>query len=336
MYHLHLTRNLRSMLFLLIAAGVIAAGWTLWWANRTGLPDSWRAAIEREISQQGAHVKIGGLSYLPLRGVVASKVHVFSDPDRQHEISRFERVVLDFDKTKLARGIVHLNKVVLRDAALSLPVDPDEPRSRSLDVSGANGTLLMPGGRRFEIRNASGLIAGIEVNLNARLIGQQPSGEPPAEASEVKKRRTLLDRIIRELDAWHFEDQEAPRIDITIEGNANDPEALTAKFTLQAPMLEKNQHRLEDVRAEGEITGDLLTITRLTARDSRGELDGRLDYDLSDRAGRFDLQSSLELAPLLSAWFGLPQPRDLVIGGGQNWRQRAASSSMRRWCRRFT
>ena len=317
MYHLHLTRNLRSLLYLLIAAALMAAGWTLWWANRTGLPDSWRAAIEREVSRHGAHVKIGGLSYLPLRGVLATKVRVFSDAGHIHEISRFERVVLDFDKTKLARGIVHLNKVVLRDATLSLPVDPDDPQSRSLEVSGANGTLLMPGDQRFEIRNASGRIAGIEVNLNARLIGQQSSGELPTEASEVKKRRTLLDRIIRELDAWHFEDQEAPRIDVTIEGDANAPEALTAKFALQAPVLEKNQHRLEDFRAEGEITGDLLTITRLMARDSRGELDGRLDYDMSDRAGRFDLQSSLEITPLLSAWFGLPQPRDLVIGGGQ-------------------
>jgi hypothetical protein len=317
MYHPHLTSNLRSLLFLLIAAAVIAAGWTLWWANHTGLPDSWRAAIEREVSRQGAHVKIGGLSYQPLRGVVASKVRVFSDPDHQHEISSLERVLLDFDKTKLARGKVHLNKMVLRDATLSLPVDPDDPQSRSLEVSNANGTLLMPGGRRFEILNASGRIAGIEVSLNARLIGQKPTGEPQAEEFEVKKRRILLDRIIRELDAWHFQEQQAPRVDITLEGDANDPGALVAKFKLHAPVLEKNQHRLEEVLAEGEIVGDLLTLTRLMARDTRGELDGRLDYDLSDRAGRFDLQSSLEITPLLSAWFGVPQPRDLVIGGSQ-------------------
>jgi hypothetical protein len=317
MYHLHFTRNLRSLLFLLIAAGVVTAGWALWWANRTGLPDSWRAAIEREVSQQGAYIKIGGLSYLPLRGVAATKVRVFSDPKHLHEIASLERVLLDFDKTKLARGKVHPNKLVLRDAALSLPVDPDDPQSRSLEVRGANGTLLMPGNRHFEIRNASGRIAGIDVSLNARLIGRKPAGDPPTEASVVKKRRTLLDHIIKELDAWHFEEQEVPRIDIFLEGDANDPEALTAKFAVLAPVLEKNQHRLENVQTEGVIIGDLLTVTRLTARDPRGELDGRLDYDLSDRAGRFDLRSSLEIAPLLSAWFGLPQPRDLVIGGHQ-------------------
>ncbi len=317
MFHLHFTRLLRSILFLLIAAAVILSACTLWWANRTGLPDSWRAAIEREISQHGAYVEIGGLSFLPLRGVEANKVRVFLDPEHTHEISTLERVLLDFDKTKLARGIVRLNKLVLRDAALTLPLDPENPQSRSLEIRNANGTLLMPGGRRFEIRNASGQIAGIDLTLNARLTGREPRGESPSEASKLKQRRILLDRVIRELEAWHFAENETPKLGIFIEGNANDLDALVAKFTLHAPVLEKQQHRLDEVRAEGEIIGDLLTMTRLTARDARGELEARLDFDLSDRAGRFDLRSSLEIAPLLSAWFGLPEPRDLVIGGRQ-------------------
>ena len=47
MFRHHLTRNLRSLAFLLLAAAVAAAGTMLWWANRTGLPDSWRAWIEQ-------------------------------------------------------------------------------------------------------------------------------------------------------------------------------------------------------------------------------------------------------------------------------------------------
>jgi hypothetical protein len=317
MHRLHLTRNLRSFGFLLIAAAFVTAVWLLWWANRTGLPDSWRATIEREISRQGVHVKIGGLSYLPLRGVVASKVRVFSDPAHQHEISNLERVLLDFDKTKLTRGIVHLNKLELRDATLTLPMDPDDPESGTLKVTGANGTLLMPGGRRFEIRDARGRIAGIEVSLNARLIGYHRAGDSPSETSDIGKRRKLLARIIRELDQWHFDPENPPRIGIFIEGDANDSTALSAKLTLRARSLEKNQHRLDELSAEAEITGDLLTLTALRARDPRGWLDGRLDYDIGDRAGRFDLQSSLEIAPLLTAWLGLPPPSQIVIGGGQ-------------------
>jgi len=317
MYRLHFTRNLRSLIFLLIAAAVVTGGWLLWWANRTGLPESWRAGIENEIGQRGVHVEIGSLSYLPLRGVVASRVRVFSDPLHIHEVSRLERVLIDFDKTKLARGKVHINKLVLRDAALSLPVDHDHPESGTLEVTGASGTLLMPGGKRLEIRDAGGRIAGIEVSLNARLIGYQETKNPVEDAAKQDKRRELLSRIIKQIDQWRFDVDDPPRLAVFIEGNANDRSALNAKLTLDARRLEKNRHRLMDLHAEAEMTGDLLNLTALRARDPRGTLKGRLDYDFGGRSGRFDLQSSLEITPLLTAWLDLPAPQQVKIGGAQ-------------------
>lgn len=317
MYHLHLTRNLRSLVFLLTAAAILAGGWLLWWANRTGLPESWRSGIEREISQHGLNVKIGALSYLPLRGVVASDVRVFMDAGCQDEISRLERVLLDFDKTKLARGHVRLNKMVLRNAALSLPADPEHPEAGILKVTGAHGTLLMPGNKRLEIRDAQGSISGIEVSLNARLIGYQKAGDTAEEASNTDKRREMISRIIKLVEPWRFDEDEPPRLSVFLEGDANDRSALTAKLTLDASHLEKNQHRLEKLHVEAEMTGDLLNLTTLRAQDSRGSLIGRFDYDIGERAGRFDLQSSLEIAPLLTAWFDQPAPSQIVIGGAQ-------------------
>jgi hypothetical protein len=318
MYHLHLARNLRSLAFVLIAAAVMATAGTLWWANRTGLPESWRVAIEREIGKQGAHVEIGSLSYHPLRGVIASKIRIFSDPEHQREISRLERVILDFDKSKLARGIVRLTRIDLKDADLVLPVDPKDPDSEILEISNANGTLFLPGDRRLEVRNAVGTIAGIEVVINARLIGYREDSDEPPDDSETTKRRELIARIISELNKWHFSEDSPPRLGIFIEGDANRPASAIAKLSLRASGLEKNQHALSDIAAEAEIAGDLLTITSLSATDSRGKLEGRADYDLSERDGRFDFQSSLEITPLLKAWFGLRPPREIVIAGAQS------------------
>lgn len=317
MYHLHLARNLRSLAFLTVTAAVLSALGLLWWANRTGLPESWRTAIEREVSKQGAHIKIGTLRYVPLRGVIATRIRVFSDPELRHEISQLERVILDFDKTKLARGIVHLNRIELKDAALVLPVTPDDPESEVLEISHANGTVLIPGDRRIEIRDAIGRISGIEVSLNARLIGYQQQGGGPSGDAQAGKRRQLIARIIGELKKWHFDEDRPPRLGIFLEGDANQRSSVVAKLSLQATGVEKNQHLLDEVTAEAELTGDLLTVTSLQARDSRGILDGRLDYDLTDRDGRFDLHSSLEIPPLLNAWLGIEPPRGILFGGGQ-------------------
>jgi len=317
MSHLHLTRNLRSLAFLLIAAALVSACAVLWWANRTGLPDSWRAAIEREISKQGIHVRIGRLSFFPLRGVVATKVRIFADPACRRELSRLESVALDFDKPQLARGIVHVSKLELKDAQLTLPINPEDPESPSLDVTGANGTLFMPGGRRLEIRNARGRIEGIEVSLDARLIGYRQDGEKSSGSSSMGPSHELLSHIMEELGRWHFDTRYPPELRISVEGDANDPASLSAKLAMHAKGLEKNHHKLNDITAEAEITGDLITITSLHATDSCGTLDGRCDYDIGDREGRFDVRSSLEIPRLLEAWLGLPPLTEVTIGGGQ-------------------
>ncbi len=317
MYRFHLARNLRSLAFLLIAAATLAAIGTLWWANRTGLPESWRVAIEREVSKQGTYVKIGSLRYHPLRGVVASKIRVFSDPLSNHEISRLEQVVLNFDKTKLTRGIIHLTKIELMDADLVLPIDPTRPDAEVLNISHANGVVFIPGGRRVEIRNATGFIAGIQVSLNARLIGYQQQEKTPPNDDPLGKRRLMIARIIGELNKWSFNKESPPHLRIFLDGDANLPASIAAKFSLMATDIGKNQHMLDEISASAEITGDLLTVTSLHAKDSRGALNGSFDYDLSERNGRFDLHSSLEITPLLKAWLGVPPLRDILIDGRQ-------------------
>lgn len=317
MHHLHLKRNLRSLAFIVVVAAVLAAIGMLWWVNHTGLPESWRTAIEREISKQGAEVKIERLSYHPLRGIIASKVRVFADAAHLHEISRLESVILNFDKTKLARGVVHITKIELKDAQLVLPLDPNDGKSAVLEISGANGILILPGGRRLEIQHARGRIAGIEVSLDARLTGYQSHGEPVPVESGLAKRRELLIRVIDELKKWRFDRVKPPQLRVFIEGDENESAALTAKLELRATRVGKNHHELKEVFAEASIAGDLLTVTALHAADARGTLDGRLDYDVSDREGRFDLRSSLEIPHLLEAWLGLPALSDVRIRGLQ-------------------
>lgn len=317
MYHLHLTRNLRSLAFLLIVAAVLAGIGLLWWANRTGLPEPWRVAIEQEVAKRGAHVKIGSLRYDLLQGIVATDVRVYSEPEHLQEISRLERVILDFDKTKLARGIVHLNRIQLVHARLSMPVDPKNPESESLQVTDANGTVFMPGDRRLEVRDAHGKIAGIDVKLDARMIGYQQEGKNPPDDSNIGKRRALLAKLLGELEQWQFDEKHPPAIQLSIEGDVNHWSSVTAKLALQITGMEKNGHRLDSVAAEANLAGELLTITSLRVSDRRGVLEGHVDYNLKDREGRFDISTSLEVPALLRAWFKLPMPKEVRIGGKQ-------------------
>ncbi len=318
MRRLHVFRNLRTAAFLLILCGIVAALGLLWWANHTGLPETWRAKIEQEAAKQGAHIQVGALSYIPLKGVVASDVRVFSDPERTHELSRLEQIVLDLDKTKMARGIFRLRKIELTDARVSLPVDPQDPNSSTLEISGARGTVLMPGGRLLEIRNARGKVGGVDIVLSARMLGFQQEGGDPKDDPNEGARREMLARIIKELEKWKFSEDRPPTLRIFAEGDLSDRGTVTARMELEAHSIEKNGHVIDEMTAKGVLIGNLLTVHSLHASDSRGEFDGRIDYDLKTGEGRFDVTSGLEVPALLKAWLGLPPIKEISFGGDQS------------------
>jgi len=318
MHRFHLVRNLRSLVFVLVAASIAAVVGGVWWVTQTGLPESWRLRIEGEVAKHGTFVKIGSLSYHPLRGLVAKEVRVFSDPDRQKEISRLEGLVLDFDNAKLAKGEFQLAKIELDNATLSLPIHPDDPHTEVLEVTTASGTFILPGPGRVEIRNARGMVSGIQLSLNAKLSSEGNSSGNKSGQKQSDSTLDLIAQVLKELKKWSFDSESPPELNVYIEGNTRKPESTTAKLSLVAKSVEKNRHRLDEVSATAEISGKLLTITSLEATNGQRKLSGHVDYDLNTQSGRFDVSSSLEIPPLLQSWFNLPPIPDLLVAGKQH------------------
>ncbi len=317
MFRFHLARNLRTAVWLLLFALIPLGAGALYWANQTGLPDEWREAIEKEISKHGAHVEIASLTYVPLRGFVAGNVRVFAEPERLHEISRFERVQLVLDNTQLARGEFRLRKIELRNASLSLPVDPEEPSGAALRFSGLYGTILMSGQRLIEIRDARGEVGGIKIALTAKLLGNDPSKKRDEDEKNEGKRRELIARIIDEMEHWDFGSETPPTVRIELGGDLSDKGSLRADFRIDAPSVEKKQYRLTEVSAEGSLSGYLLDISSFSAKDARGTVSGHADYQLGSSTGRFDIESSINIPRMLKSWLDTPMQSELLIGGGQ-------------------
>lgn len=317
MFHFHLIRNLKTTLWLLLVALIPLAIGGLYWANKTGLPEDWREALEQEISKFGVHVEIGSLTYVPLRGFVAKNVQVFAEEGRVHEISRFERVQISFDNTDLAMGHFRPKKIILNNARLSLPVDPKNPGGNSLDFTGLYGTIYMPGERLIEVRDARGQVGGIDVTLSARVLGKDKTKKKPYDEKKDGKRREMIAHVINELEHWNFDPENRPHVQIDLEGDIIDKGSLKADFRVQAPILEKKQYRLKNFAARGFLNGYLLTVDSFSGEDGRGVFGGYADYDVLDRDGRFDIESSIDLPRLLKSWLATPLNMDVLVGGKQ-------------------
>ncbi|MFD2257129.1 hypothetical protein ACFSSA_10605 [Luteolibacter algae] len=292
----------------------------LYWANKTGLPEDWRKALEQEISKHGAHVEIGSLTYIPLQGFVATDVSVFAEAERLHEISKLERVQLALDYANLAGGQFRIRKIQMKNARLALPVDPKNPAGESLHFSNIYGTIFMPSERLIEVRNAIGQVGGIDVTLSARLLGKARKKGGPEEEKNEGRRREMIANIINEMQHWNFDGDLPPRVHVDIEGELSDKTTLRAAFRVDAPSIEKKQYRLKNFTARGKLANHLLTLGSFSAEDARGTITGSADYQLLTRDGRFDMESSIDIPRLLKSWLATPLNVDLLSGGKQQLR----------------
>lgn len=317
MTRLHLLRNLRTLAYLLVLAAVLAGTGFVVWANQTGLPATWRAKIEGELSKQGIHASIGGLTFNPLQGIVARDVVLFSDPAHKWEFCRLERLLIDVDKTKIARGVVQLTKIEISEADISLRVEPENSPPETLEIKDLSGTLVMPGGRLIELRNTRATVAGFKVNLGARLLKFRPTGEPASEDTGKQGRLLAITQALRELRNWKFAPDDPPSVRCFIEGDLSDWSTLVARVALKARDVEKNGHVIARLETEGTLTSGLVSLTSVRATDRHGTFEGRVDYDVHGREGIFDLTSSVNMPRLLRSWAGLSTLEAITFSGGQ-------------------
>jgi hypothetical protein len=311
--HIRIIHKVRTLVALLVFAGVLAAGGALWWANRTGLPDSWRTEIERALAARGLHADIQGLRYWPFQGVEADEVVIYGDETRQRVLARVNEVIMDIDRTKLARGEVRVERLDLKGGSLSLPADPDDPQSKVLHIKNASGRVLMPGNRRFEVIDAKGEVSGIRLELEALILGyrQRPAGTQFENEQARAYRRKQLTRLIELLEPWQFDSSAPPVIRLRVEGDLDDPKTVRADVFVKSGPLEHGGVSLKKIDAKGEMRGRLLVLESLHLEDEGGGLSGRMEYDMADRSGRFEANSNLEL-PILLKEFDAPGWLDQV------------------------
>jgi hypothetical protein len=317
MTRLHLLRNLRTLVYLVVLGGLLAGAGFVVWANHTGLPAMWRTGIEGELAKHGIHARIGSLSLNLIRGLVAKDVTLYTDPERTREFCRLERLLVNVDKTKIARGKMNLTKIEITKAKLSLRIEPVTGPAETLEIDGLSGTLLMPGGRLIELRNTRANVAGFNVTLGARLLKFRPTGQPPTEDTGKEARLLLITHILRELRDWRFARDTPPTLRCFIEGDLSDWSTLVARVALKAREVEKNGHLIDQVTADGTLSGSLLSLTAVQATDRRGTFNGRVDYDVHGREGRFDMRSSVNLPRLLQSWVGVSMLEAVSFGGSQ-------------------
>ena len=174
-------RVLLVFLGLLLAAG-LGAGWYVY---DKGFTRSWRNQVADEFRKRGVEVSLRRLTVDPFRGLVAREVKVFDARDRRRTLAVIDEIQLGVNYAALVRGQNFLESLDLRDATLSLPVDPARPQSTNVEIVKLNARLFLPP-RQIYLARAEAEVFGIHVSASGRLINpqvfwkQQAPGAAPA------------------------------------------------------------------------------------------------------------------------------------------------------------
>lgn len=300
-------KNLR--LIVLVALGIVlgttAGG--LYYLNESGVNDQWRAKIAVELENLGIVADFNSLRYEPSRGLVAKGVRIYSDESKTETVATLKHLIIDVDKTKLMRGKLRVNNVSLSEAEISFPIDPEEPNGPRVIINDLNGDLFLPDKNTIEARDVSGMVAGIQLTLDANIwsqnlgsIKQQPKSHQEARVTKVK----IIAKIIEELNRWNWPEGKPPQLKIYAEGNIDDPNSAHLEFSLSATELERDNVVLQDIFISGDYNNKVVTLDTIKLNDGTGQLTARADFQQTTRKGRFHVsKSTLHLQKLTRKLF---------------------------------
>ncbi len=295
-------------LLLVITFGVIIGTLVggVYYINQTGMNAQWRGKIAQELENIGIIADFQSLRIEPTRGLVAGGVCIYSDSSRKDIIAQLEHLVIDVDKTKLMRGKLRVNKVSLRTANISLPIDPDDPEGPRILMNELQGDLRLPDKKTIDARNVSGRVAGIQLELDARIWSEHLVKKQPETMKDMRIARVkTIARIIQEIQAWQWPDNSPPILQLYLEGNMDNPDSARLDFTLTATELERDGVVLNDIEIRGDYKNKLITLDEIKLGDGAGKIDAQADFHTTTRSGRFSADSSLHIQMLARKVFGV-------------------------------
>ncbi len=297
-----------------------------------GFTNKWKNLIIKKLADKGMTVQIGKLTLDPVNGLTARDVRWLDPKNRNHQLASISHLSLAVDLSKVDLGKMLegessyrnlLDTLDLRQASLSLPMDPDAPDGGPLEIHGLDARLHLAG-NRVDITKAEGNLNGIKVRVRGSIdidLPPRPSGTKEEmerhkreDETRLKNLQSALRRSIEFLNKFKSATPEKAAVDIDLEGPVANPALLHATVRLHAGALRCGTFALQNLTAEADLTGGVISLRRLEIQDKDGLLSGQAFWSLTDsRAIDFWVDSTVDLHALLKGVLGMQGLGEVVF-----------------------
>lgn len=313
-------------------SALLVVGLGLWLgihASRAGLAEHWKEAVRKEFARQGIDISIGKLTLDPLHGLVARDVRVYEaeEPPKSSAgesapvvadentnrapqvLAEISRIDLDVSLPRLIQGEVYMNSVKVRDAMVSLPLDPGVPDGERLEVSDFNARVLFSEDS-VEIQEMNGRLLGILVNVNGELVrhpSKRPDGLPETWQGIHHDQRVAVRKALRALAPLRVPKGKPAELRVRAMADLGRMEEGRFEFTFLAPQLAWEEMETHEIRVAGHWDNGLLQMEDIRFRDEGGSFRAEADFIRATGMLRFNVESNAILPELARQRFW---PRD--------------------------
>jgi hypothetical protein len=305
-------RLIRRAVLGVIALFICGLGATAWYAYDKGFTKKWRGLIQEEFRKQGFEVTLRRLTIDPFRGLVAKEVKVFETKNRRRTLAVIDEMTLGINYANAIRGRAFLDTLDLRDANLSLPLDPANPRRDRLEITKLNARLFLPHNQIYLAR-AEAEVAGIRVFATGRLLNPQAFR---IDRDKRKEGRTaeMAANVLDELRKLKIHD-EPPLLAVEFRGDLSDPGGIAIDLRLEGQAIRRDDYEIHDVRLAATVRNGVVELQRCDIRDDSGLFQAHAVFRTGTRELEARLRSDLDIQSMAQAFDAGDLLRDWTFRG---------------------
>ena len=270
------------------------------WLRFFGLPDAAKVYLLSEVQKRHIFpfpVSVDRLLLDPTGAVLASRVTVFRDADRQSIMLQVDRVRVSFAWLSWWRGTGLIDSASISNADVSYPVGPQD----TADFHEVNADVAFDG-KDIKIENAQARFLDLMISVRGTIHNDGfPVAKPPT-AEQLEARQKTWRGIVKEVDDVGTEQPIDAQLEF--ETSTHDLGGGRANFALDGRRLTWRTAPVDEISIHGSLNDGIVELSDFKIGLERGDLTAYGEWNLAERHAELQFTSSADFTTFAPAFPG--------------------------------
>lgn len=277
------------------------------WLRFFGLPEAAKTYLLAEVQKRHIFpfpVSVDRLLLDPTGAVLARRVTVFRDQDRQSILLQVDQVRVSFAWLDWWRGTGLIDSASISNAEMRYPIGPDA----TVDLHEVNADVAFEG-KDIKIENAQARFLSLALSVRGTIHNDgfptspaPPPKTPERQQTETDARQKTWLTIVRAMDDIGTE--QPIDVQLEFETSTHDLGGGRANFVLEGRQLTWRTAPVEEFAIHGSLNDGIVQLSDFKIALERGELSAFGEWNLANHEAELQFTSSMDFTSLAPAFPG--------------------------------